>query len=212
MEGQMFNTISKRFKAWQKARWQRRTEKLTARAASLDEGKTHDLLFLHQQGFVRARGMGQSITRIHGEIENLIARPLRVSIRPGTYFVARGNCQNMVTRQECTVTLYPTSTARVAIDAACINASLPIPKDKDRFYGVRRVSDDLARFLEATRDADPMVVQAGVWALTDNYSGHDVQHHLVVQDERGNRRQAVSNDDIETARRILRELGIRSRL
>lgn len=130
----MLREISERFKTWQKARRQRRIERLTAKAAELEEGKEYDLLFLHGKGFVRARGTGQSITRIHGEIENLIAKKLQVVIKPGTYFVARGNCQNMVTRDEYSVTLYPTSTQQVSIDAACINAHRPIPGDKDRFW------------------------------------------------------------------------------
>ena len=200
------------FKEWQAERLRRRTEKLTEKAAQLEEGKEYDLLFLHSKGFVRARGTGQSITRIYGEIENLIAKKLQIVIKPGTYFVARGNCQNMVTREYYSVTLHPTSTQRVTIDAACINANLPIPGEQDRFYGVRRVSDDLARFLEASKRADPMTVQAGVWALTDNYSGSDVKNHLILTDQYGNRRQAVSDRNIEEARRILKELGIRSNL
>ncbi len=208
----MFRSLTQRFEEWQQTRRRRRIEKLTAKAADLDDNKEYDLLFLHSKGFVRAKGTGQSITCIYGEIENLIAKKLRVVIKPGTYFVARGNCQNMVTRQEYSVTLYPTSTQQVMIDAACINANLPIPGKDDRFYGVRRVSDNLSRFLEASRGADPMTVQAGVWALTDNYSGSDAKNHLTLQDQYGNRRQAVTDRHVEEARRILKELGIRSRL
>ena len=167
---------------------------------------------LYERGFVRARATGQSITTISGEIENLIAKKLRVAIEPGTYFVAQGDSQNMVTRRKYTVTLYPTSTEHVSVDAACINANLPIPGKSDRFYGVRRVSDNLARFLEVSRGADPMTVQAGVWALTDSYSGDDVKNHLYVQDQQGTRRQAVTDEHIIDAKRILRELGIPNRL
>jgi hypothetical protein len=208
----MFTKITERLRGWQKAWQQRRIERLTDEAADLEEGQAYDLLFLHSRGFVRARGTGQSITRIYGEIENRIARKLRVVIKPGTYFVARGNCQNMVTRVEYSLTLYPTSTARVTIEAACINANLPIPREQDRFYGVRRVSDELARFLEASRRADPMTVQAGVWALTDSYSGSDIKAHLFLQDQFGNRRPAVTDRNIEEARQILKEIGISSRL
>jgi hypothetical protein len=208
----MFRALHATFKTWSEAWRRRRTVRLTARAAELEEDKPYDLLFLHRRGFVRARGTGQSITRIHGQIENLIAKPLRVVISPGTYFVARGACQNMVTRKECVVRLYPSSTASVSIDAACINASLPIPKEADRFYGVRRVSEDLARFLAASARAHPMAVQAGVWALTDGYSGGDVKNHLVLVDSYGARRQAVTDEHVAEARRILRELGIRNPL
>lgn len=208
----MLANIIDKLKVWQQ-KWQKqRIARRTAGAADLEEGKEYDLLFLHNRGVVRARGTGQSITRIHGEIENLIAKKLRVVITPGTYFMARGNCQNMVTREQYSFTLYPTSTEQVAIDAACINANLPIPGERDRFYGVRRVSDELARFLEASKRADPMTVQAGVWALTDNYSGDTVKAHLYVQDRDGNRRQVVTDRNLEEARQILNELGIRNPL
>lgn len=208
----MLKSIAQRVEQWKRDWQRRRAERLTALAADLDENETHDLLILHERGFVRARGSGQSITRIYGEIENLLDRKLHVVIRPGTYFVASGNCQNMVTRREYTFTLYPTSVQNVAIDAACINADRPIPHKDNRFRGVRRVSDDLARFLEASTGADPMTVQAGIWALTDNYSGEDVKNHLYVQDSDGNRRQAVSERNVAEARQILARLGIRSRL
>jgi hypothetical protein len=208
----MLRGIIDRIHGWQRARQQRSIERLTEKATDLEDDKQYDILFLHERGFVRARGTGQSITSLYGEIENLIAKKLRVVIKPGTYFVASGNCQNMVTRREYSVTLYPSSKQSVTIDASCINANLPIPGKEDRFHGVRRVSDDLVRFLESAKGVDPITVQAGVWALTDNYSGTDVKNHLVTQDRYGNRRQAVSDRNIEEARRILNELGIRSRL
>jgi len=77
-----------------------RIDKLTASAADLHENDEYDLLLLHQRGVVRVRGTDQSITQLYGEVENLIRRRLRVIIKPGTYFVARGNYQNMATRAE----------------------------------------------------------------------------------------------------------------
>lgn len=205
----MFSLLTAPFKAWKR----RRVEKLTAKAANmLEEEKAYDLVFLYEHGFVRARGTGQSITTITGEIENLIAKTVRVVIKPGTYFVSSGNSQNMVTRREYTVTLYPESKEQVSIEATCINADRPIPGKSDQFYGVKRVSENLARFLEASRGKDPMTVQAGVWTLTDGYSGEDVKNHLYVTDREGNRRQAVSDWHIEEAKKLLRELGIANRL
>ena len=182
----MFRGMSNRLKQWKASRRERRIERLTARAADLSESQEYDLLFLHQKGFVRARATGQSITQIYGEVESLIRKTLRVVIKPGTYFVSSGNFQNMVTRSEYSFTLFPCSTKNVSINASCINAGRPIPTEKNRFYGVRRVSDNLARFLDATQNADPMVVQAGVWALTDNYTGYDIRTRLVARDQYGN--------------------------
>ena len=205
-------SIASRLREWIAARKERRIEKLTARAADLGADQEYDILFLQDRGFLRARATGQSITRIFGEVESLIRKNLRVVISPGTYFVARGNYQNMVTRERHSFALYPCSTKSVTIDATCINAGLPIPTETARFYGVKRVSDDLRRFLEAARSADSMTVQVGVWALTDGYSGSDVQNHLVARDQHGNTRQAVSQANIADAKRILDQLGIHNRL
>jgi len=208
----MLKAMSSRLKQCKASRRERRTERLTARAADLSKSQDHDLLFLHQKGFVRARATGQSITQIHGEVESLIRKTLRVVIKPGTYSVSSGNYQNMVTRCEYSFTLYPCTSRNVSINASCINSGRPIPTEKNRFYGVRRVSNDLARFLDATQNTDPMVVQAGVWALTDNYSGQDIQTRLVLRDQYGNTHQAVSTANIAEARSILNNLGIHHRL
>lgn len=200
------------FKNWQATRVARRTEKLTARASDLKEGQPYDLLFLHDKGFVRAKATGQSVNRIFANVENLISKKLNVVIKPGTYFVSSGGHQNMASTAEYMFNLYPCDCQHLAIKAACINANRPIPKDTDHFYGVKRVSEDLARFLEATQHADPMVIQAGVWALTDGYSKNDIQSRLVSRDQYGNTRQAISDEQISEAGAILNGLGIRHAL
>lgn len=205
-------TLIARFKQWQVARKERRIERLTAQAADLKDGEQYDLLFLHKRGFVRAKGSGQSITRIYADVENLIRKTVRVVVKPGTYFVSSGGCQNMATTAEYTFTLYPCATERLGINAACINANLRIPGKEDSFYGVARVSDDVARFLEASKNEDPMVIQAGVWTLTDNYSRYDVINHLISKDNRGNTWHPVTNDHCDKARAILEKLGIAHRL
>ena len=201
-----------RFKQWQAARKERRIERLTAQAADLIEGQQYDLLFLYEKGFVRAKGSGQSITKIYADVENLIRKELRVIVRPGTYFISSGSHQNMATTTEYTFTLYPCRTEHLGISAACINANRPIPGKNDRFYGVARVSDGVARFLEASKNQDPMVIQAGVWTLTDNYSRSDVINHLISKDRHGNTSHPVTHDHCNKAKAILEQLGIAHRL
>ena len=196
------------FKEWQSDRRERRIEKLTAKAAHLDENQQYDLLFLHEGGFIRAKGSGQSITKIYAELENLIRKKLHVVVKPGTYFVSSGGHQNMATNKKYTLTLYPCSTQQIEISATCINADRPIPGKGDRFYGVARVSDEVARFLEATNNEDPMVVQAGVWTLTDNYSRYDVISRLISKDESGNSWHPVTHEHCDRAKAILEQLGI----
>ena len=201
-----------RFRYWQAVRRERRIDILTAKAGDICDGQQYDLLFLHQRGVVRVKATGQSITRIYAGVENLIRKRFDVVVKPGTYFVSSGGHQNMVTTAEYSFTMAPCSKEHLNINAACINAGRPIPGEKDRFCGVARVPDEVARFLEASRLADPMVIQAGVWALTDGYSGHQVQTHLVSRDRYGNTRQAVSDSQVAEARKILNSLGIRHNL
>ena len=98
------------------------------------------------------------------------------------------------------------------MSAACINAARPIPGKSDRFYGVARVPDNVARFLEASKNESQMVIQAGVWTLTDNYSRSDVINHLIARDSRGNTSHPVTQAHCDKAEAILDGLGIRHRL
>jgi len=201
-----------RFNQWKRAVKDRRIEGLTAQATDLKEGQQYDLLFLHERGVVRVKGSGQSITKIYAAVENLIRKELRVVVKPGTYFVSSGGHQNMATTTEYTFTLYPCRTEHLGISAVCINANRPIPGKKDRFSGVARVSNEVARFLEASMNEDPMVIQAGVWTLTDNYSRYDVINHLISRDSLGNTSHPVTHDHCDKAKAILEKLEIPHRL
>lgn len=190
----------------------RRSARLERRAEGLAPDAVHELVDLQREGFVRARATGQSITMVFGEVENRLARKLRVQASPGTAFVAVGVHQNMVTRRPCRFTLEPGGRHRVSIEATCLNAGRPIPGTADRFDGVRPAQAAVKRFVDAAQDADPMVVQAGVWALTDGYSASDVQRRLEQSDRWGRRVSAVSTAQIEQARRILERLALPNRL
>lgn len=186
--------------------------RLDHKAALLPEDKVHDLVFLHQQGFVRARATGHSITRVFGQLHNRVDRRLRVRVDVGTRFMARGAHQNMVTRRPCRLTLEPRQQATLSIDATCLDAARPIPNDADRFDGVNAAPPAVTRFLEAAANLDAMAVQAGVWALTDGYTEADVRQRLVQRDRFGRQLPAVSAAAIDDARQILGRLGLAHRL
>jgi hypothetical protein len=208
----MLSRITRSWRKWREDFRRRRTERLTARSAELSASTYHDLFFLQQKGFVRAKATGQSITQIHAELESLVNRTLRVVIQPGTYFVSHDSHQNMVARQPVRVTLAAGSRSRIAIDAACINAARAIPNSQASFSGVSRTSDDIARFLEAAGGADAMVVQTGVWALTDAYTADQIKRHLLSRDRLGNVREVVTDAHVRQARQILDDLRIRHHL
>jgi hypothetical protein len=199
-------------KQWWVAHKEHRIDRLTAKAADLKENQQYDLLFLHKRGFVRAKGSGQSITKIYADVENKIRKTLRVVVEPGTYFISSGGHQDMATTTQHEFTLYPCATRHLGIDAVCINANRPIPSNSDKFQGIARVSDKVARFLEASRGEDPMVIQAGVWTLTDNYSRYDIINHLISRDSSGNTWHPIKHEHCDRAKAVLEELGIDHRL
>lgn len=191
-----------------------------------------DIVTLHRKGIIWAKGSGQSITDIRAEITSRVRVPVKVLVPHGTYFVSTGSHQNMVTRREYRFELDPLETEYIRVPASCINANLPIPKDSDGFHGVSRVSTKLTRFLQAAEGEDAMTVQAGVWAITDGYSGSQVQQHLRKRSSRGfgglsglsglnipgmdqfmsDEGSAVSDFNIRRAREILEQLKIRTNL
>jgi hypothetical protein len=62
--------------------------------------------------------------------------------------------------------LYRNETKRIVLPATCINAKRPVPRDNDAFAGVARAKRALELFLRRAGGEDPMVIQAGVWAIT----------------------------------------------
>ena len=211
-------SIFSKFKNWVQARRDRK-------AQSLPDGH-NDIVLLYKKGILAACGTGQTITDIRAEITSRVNVPVKVSIPHGTYFISRGNHQNMVTRRKYEFVLSPMEKRNITVPASCINASLPIPGDEDRFSGVAQVSDTLRRFMEAAEPEDAMVIQAGVWAITDGYSREQMKSTLRVRrsDSRSggmfgglgsnshDAGSAISDYHMDRAKKILTELKISNTL
>ncbi len=194
----------------------------------LNEDQEYDLILFQKWGFVRVNGSGESITKIYAEVENLINKRLCAFLEIGTYFTSLGGHQNMAATAGYTIRLNPFCKVKFDVPAVCINANRPVPGNSDRFGGVSMVSDKVALFLkecqkthfsarefllcedtnEACEHAKAMVIQAGVWALTDNYSRHDIINHLILKDSRGNISHPINSMHIMKAARILLNLRI----
>jgi hypothetical protein len=205
--------LIEQLKKWLADRKERRFLKLTGKAKKeLKVEDQYDLIFLCKKGYIRTSGIGRSITKIYAKFENLVDQEIKVVVKPGTYFISRGKYQNMVIRKEYTFILDPLSHIGFTFEATCINASLPIPGEYDKFSGVRKVSNDLVRFLEVSRYSNSMVVQAGVWAITDNYNSQQIRTRLVSNDRYGMPVPAISDNDIKEAKKILKSLEINNQL
>lgn len=183
-------------------------EKRSIQAQNLSTDEYHNIHTLAKKKYLLARATGETITKIHAEIKNRVNRKLNIFIPHGTYFIARGGHQNMVTRKEYKFTLYPDQTENISVPASCINASLPIPSKESKFRGVSLVSENLCRFLKEAEGEDEMTIQAGVWAITDNFSRSSIKSKLIARDYYGNQRSAISDNNIDKAKQILEKLGI----
>jgi len=195
-----------------------------------------DIVLLSDKQLLKAGATGQSITEVQADLTSRATIPLKVRIGYGAYFVSKGPCQNMAARKEYDLELGPKETKHLAVAATCINADRPIPGSNDKFRGVARISDNAVQFLQAAEREDAMTVQAGVWAITDNYTRHQVRHRLRtkqtlsllarLQSEPFGPNAArfgmgitlaehcgvISEDDIDKAEAILDNLGITHRL
>jgi len=191
--------------------------KREAKASSLPKAYI-DVVYLSKLDLLIAKGSGQTITEISAKIINRVNQPLHVLIPHGTYFVSVGNHQNMVTRKKYKLTLSPLSTHVINVSASCINANLPIPNEADQFSGVARVSKNAAQFLEASENEDAMVIQAGLWAITDSYTRTQIKSHLRIRRSyidslrSSDEGAAISDAQIDKAKEILKKLGISNNL
>lgn len=171
-----------------------------------------DLIELLRFGAVSIGASGRDITRIVIEVRNCLEKPLKLRIDPGTCFSSQGAHQDMVAVETTNLCLIPGGAITVPISAACVNASRPIPKETDGFRRVYPASKLLNRFLRAATRSSPMARQAGVWAITDGYNAGQCQNHLLRRTRDGDSVSAITDDDIDEARRLLRSINSPRRL
>lgn len=176
---------------------------LTERAARLDPFGYHELTELSQNNFVRVLAQGVDITAIDVRVENRTRQVFKIRIAAGTYFIGTGRYQNMAARREEKFALPALDGYSCRLPVVCVNADRPIPTKNNAFLSVRPGPADLTRFLERSAREDPMVAQAGAWALTDHYTAAQIQARL----KKGGS-AAVSGQDILRAKNLLDELGI----
>lgn len=189
-----------RMKVWNT---ERERTLLTEKAARLDTSCQQDLIDLSKQGFVRVRARGVDITAIDVRVENRTRRAFKIRVSAGTCFIGSGRYQNMAARREEKFALPALDGYPCRLPVVCVNADRPIPTENNVFSSVRPSPADLTRFLERSAREDPMVAQAGAWALTDHYNGAQIQARL----QRGGS-PAISELQILKAKAILDELGI----
>jgi hypothetical protein len=181
-------------------------------ARRLAADKFHNVVDLWKMRVLDVTAKGKSITEIYVDVQNNFDRPLNVCIPAGTYLRARGSHQNMAVRKEIVFTIASGEARFLKVPAVCINGGLPVPGRDDRFRGVSRVSSHVERFLRETPHHPEMVVQAGVWALTDGYDRQQIKDRLVTRSSSGRVVTGISDSDIDGAKAVLGRLGLQTSL
>jgi hypothetical protein len=175
-----------------------------------------DLLTLVRRQTIAVHAAGQSITHIVVELRNLTFKMFkRVLIAPGTYFIASGPHQNMVLYKTRRLYLFRNWRRRIVVRAACMNATRPVAGYMDTFTDVAKADESLILFLKSARGRNPKIIQAGIWAITDNFSAHDIQPTIattITSSLEARRQIYISRRQIGAAKRILDKLKIRNRL
>jgi hypothetical protein len=96
-----------------------------------------------------------------------------------------------------------------------MNATRPVPEYRDTFIDVAKADDNLISFLKRARHKNPKIIQAGVWAITGDFSAHDIHPPLaitVAASIEARRQISISRGQIRAAKRILDKLKIRNHL
>jgi hypothetical protein len=181
-------------------------------AAELSETEFYDADWLLDNHIISISAVGRTITEIDLDVQNLSDRKLKVLMPRGVYFPARGGHQNMVNTREVVFRLKPQGSKFVAVQVACLNANLEIPGADDNFHGIGRARKDVTRFIEAARNESPMVLQAGIWALTDGLNRLQLKERLVNESGPRVGRHSISDSDIDTAGLILAKLHLSTRI
>lgn len=181
-------------------------------AAKLADDEYYDIYKLWKMRVVTVEAKGKSIKEIYVDVKSRLDRSLKVLIPHGTYFKAQGAHQNMATRKEFVFLLKPMGMRFLNVPACCINANRPIPGKTDTFRGVKRVPNSVENFLRESDGFGAMVIQAGVWAITDNYDRYQIRGRLTTTFSDGRSQPGISDHEINQAKEILSRLGIRSNI
>jgi hypothetical protein len=107
----------------------------------------------------------------------------------------------------------------VILPAVCINAERPIPTENDLFDRLSSAAVTLAKFLDSSQHLMPAAVQAGVWAITDQYDRTKITAKLKTQNGHEaeiwgefSTRPSIFESDVAEAREVLSLIGIKTNL
>jgi hypothetical protein len=165
---------------------------------------------------VEAEGAGLSVVSV--TIKRTTQEKFKVLIPVGTYFVAKGNYQSMVSREKVIADLTVNKKVTVSVPASCANASKEVPEEGDKFdIALSPQAEDLRKLMEVIAKKNPgeVVTQVAVWIVTDNISRDELDSRYrrfrgfaPVLPFAGGGEPAASDEDVIKAMALVEEAGI----
>lgn len=165
-----------------------------------------------RQGKVKAEVAGSGLSSVTLTVHRVGKEGIRIVVPVGTFFVNAGDAQNMISTTEEAIDLTSRDSATVAIDATCANFHRAEP-DSSSSFTVRSTTgnpelDRLTKVI-ARKQPSGVVTQVAIWVVTDNPSREELDSTYQSSfSPFGPGSPAASDDDIEEARKLLREAGI----
>jgi len=148
------------------------------RSTVFDRSKTEPEKGLHidaavNRGAIRIVSLtGDGIYSAKIEVERLkdSYKEVVILIPLGTVLTSSGDHQNMVVRDDMSVSIL--RSAIVSVPVTCLDFHKSVPKSSDTFSGIAKASQLICAILEVARavDVDHFVTQLAVWIAVDNIS------------------------------------------
>lgn len=152
------------------------------------------------KGLVKVEASGAGLSAVTLRLTRTTEANIVVVIPVGTYFVNKGNAQDMIARKETKVDLSKEKERSVDILASCANAHKSLPDNSSRFDVVAAPSsEELKRLIDVIGkdySGEQRAAQVAVWITTDDIDSDDP---LLTW---------ISDNDIVKALQMLKEAGM----
>jgi hypothetical protein len=170
-----------------------------------------------EKGKIAVEAEGAGLSTVSVTIKRTTEEKFKVLIPVGTYFVAKGNYQSMVSRGKVIADLTVNKKVTVSVPASCANASKEVPGSGDKFdIALSPQAEDLRKLMEVITKKNPgeVVTQVAVWIVTDNISRDELDSRyrrfrgFAVLPFGGGGEPAASDEDVIKAMALVEEAGI----
>ena len=155
-------------------------------ALSMREDFVGDIYSMIKKEYLSVVSIGDSISRNRIIIQNRVNSRLLITIPFGTYLAANsGSIQNMLIREEKTLSVAPEQHGSLYINTVCMNIYKDVPDDTNYFnIDILKKDSPVIKLLKILDENNSLyeVAQAAVWHIMDNPGKEIILSTLVYDD------------------------------